>query len=392
MKRLQPRKYRFSWRSGNHFELLVDGPSFFPPMLDAIGAARREILLEMYFVSSGQVVDRFVTALTAAAGRGVRVRLLLDNFGAMGLGRGDRDLLERTGVEVLYYNPLRLVKLTDNLSRDHRKLLLVDDEIAFVGGAGLTDEFDPPTKPEACWRETMISIRGPVLSDWRAAFDTLWQRVSRLQRLPRPATTASADPEATGPETAGIMAGRVTLIRGPAVQEIKRSLLRQIGQARNRLWIATPYFIPSWRIRRALRRAARRGIDVRLLLSGPVTDHPAVRHSGHRFYARLLANGVRIFEYQPRVLHQKAVLCDQWASIGSCNFDRWNLRWNLEANQEIDDAGFAASLAMMFEDDFGQSLEINAEEWQNRSLLSRLVEYGWGRVDLWLSRLGRGRP
>ena len=385
MSRKPRRKYHYPWRSGNHFELLIDAPEFYPAMLTAINQARHYILLEMYLVSSGVVSNRFVMALTQAADRGVRVRLLFDNFGALGFAGEDRERLHRAGVEVEYYNPLSLLKLTDYLSRDHRKLLLVDGEIAFVGGAGLTDDFDPPDAPATRWRETMISIRGPVVADWKASFEDLWHRSDKLRR------PLIKDAGVHGDDGPGQMAGRLTLIRGPTTQEIKRSLLRQVGIARDRLWIATPYFIPSWRIRRALRRAARRGLDVRLLLSGPVTDHPAVRYAGRRYYGRLLASGVRIFEYQSRVLHQKAVLCDQWASIGSCNLDRWNLRWNLEANQEIDDAGFSARLKQMFENDFSHCTEISPGDWKNRPWLSRLAESWWGRVDLWLSHLGRGR-
>jgi len=142
---------------------------------------------------------------------------------------------------------------------------------------------------------------------------------------------------------------------------------------------------------RALKQAAEQGADVRLLLPGRHTDHPAIRHAGRRFYSSLLRHGVRIFEYQPRFLHAKTLLCDQWVSIGSSNFDRWNLRWNLEANQEVDDLGFAGSVHAMFEVDLKVSVEIDKEKWKRRRWITRLREHLWGRVDMWLENLGRRR-
>jgi len=176
--------------------------------------------------------------------------------------------------------------------------------------------------------------------------------------------------------------GRVTVNETRSRMGIQRSLLKQLRRARQRVWFATAYFIPSWSLRRKLKRAARAGADVRLLLPGPVTDHPGARYASHRYYGRLLRSGIRIYEYLPRFFHAKTVLCDHWVSIGSCNFDRWNLRWNLEANQEIDDATLAATVAAMFDNDFTSSREYTLEEWQQRSWRLRALTWFWGRVDL----------
>ncbi len=146
---------------------------------------------------------------------------------------------------------------------------------------------------------------------------------------------------------------------------------------------ATPYFLPTRKVRRALMRAARRGIEVRLLLTGQRTDHPAVRYAGHRYYPRLLRAGVRIFEYEPRFLHAKMVLVDDWVSIGSCNFDHWNLRWNLEANLEAFHPSLCQAVAQCFEQDFAQSKEITLVDFQNRPLPLRLYQRLWG----WLDRI-----
>jgi cardiolipin synthase len=379
--RLHP-KYRFPLRCGSRFELLVDGGAFFPAMLDAIEAAQRFVWLEMYLFESGGVATRFIESMTRAAQRGVDVRVLLDDFGAYRLASQDRRRLIDSGAKITFYNPLHLGKWLRNMFRDHRKLLVVDGEVAFVGGAGVTDDFDPRLKPALYWRDTMVCIRGLAVNDWQVLFAGLWDR--QLGRTPSGVPTVVAVSD-------GAMCGRVAITAGPMGLEIKRSVLSRIQGARRRVWISTAYFVPTRKLRRALRGAARKGVDVRLLLPGPYTDHPGVRHAGRRFYTRLLRDGVRIFEYQPRMLHSKAVLCDEWASVGSSNLDRWNLRWNLEANQEVRDLSFAETLADMFESDFRRSAALGYEDWIGRPWYARLRERFWGTVDMWLLRLSQLR-
>lgn len=374
---------RFPWRSGNRFDLLVDGGHFFPAMLTAIEAAQHYILLEMYLFESGSIATEFIAALTAAATRGVQVYVLLDDFGARGLLPSDRRRLVDAGVHLVFYNPLHYGKLRRNLWRDHRKLLLVDGSVAYTGGAGITDEFAPSDPLH--WHDVMLAIRGPCVADWHTAFTQVWQT------LPGNKHAAMATPPVATIPAAGHSTGRVTL-NDPMRMEIKRSLLKRLRGAEHRIWIASAYFIPSWKIRRALYQAARQGCDVRLLLPGPHTDHPGVRHAGRRYYGKLLAAGVRIFEYQPHFLHAKILLCDTWVSIGSSNIDRWNFRWNLEANQEVEDHALAERVAALFEADFTHSREFLASEWHQRSWHRRLQERFWGFIELWLERLSQRRP
>lgn len=377
------KKYRFPLREGNRFELLVDGKVFFPAMLEAIARARHRVLLETYLFESGTVADRFITALRECTDRGVAVFLLLDHFGALDLAGADRQRLQNAGVHITYYNPLRYGRFKQNLFRDHRKLLAIDHEVAFVGGMGITDEFDPPPyQNRLAWHETMLRIEGPVVTDWVRLFRQNWNLWSSEEL---PDISQAVPPRPSG------QPGRVVTSAGPNRQEIKRSLIGRARNARQRIWIATAYFIPSRKLRRVLRAAARNGIDVRLLLPGSQTDHPAVRHAGRRFYAKLLRNGVRIYEYQPRFIHAKILLCDDWVSIGSSNLDRWNFRWNLEANQEARDPVLAASVAAMFEDDFAQSVEYSSEAWHRRSVWKRMAEWFWGTVDLWIDRISLPR-
>ncbi|MBV8342044.1 MAG: phosphatidylserine/phosphatidylglycerophosphate/cardiolipin synthase family protein, partial [Gammaproteobacteria bacterium] len=168
-------------------------------------------------------------------------------------------------------------------------------------------------------------------------------------------------------------------------------VLRRLDTSIQRAWIMSAYFVPARRFRAALGRAARRGVDVRLLAPGARTDHPWVRHASRRFYARMLRSGVRIYEYQPAMLHGKVILCDDWVSIGSSNLDRWSLRWNLEANQEIGDARFADAVAALFERDFAASRLISGRHWHQRARLDRLREYIAGAIDRYLDRWQRPR-
>jgi phosphatidylserine/phosphatidylglycerophosphate/cardiolipin synthase-like enzyme len=369
------------WRPGNAFRLLDGGGEFFPVMLAAVEAARESVLLEMYLVHSGALVTRFVAALVGAAQRGARVSVVFDGFGALGLSRADRRRLLEGGVELRFFNPLRLRQRLGNLSRDHRKLLVADGRIAFVGGAGLTDEFAPGAR-RGPWRELMLQIEGPVVADWQRAFARIWRRCGPELALPaRPLAAPFPD---------GAL-GRLSLSEARQRSVLATGVVRRLDSAATRAWIMSAYFVPSRRFRKALRRAARRGVDVRLLLPGARTDHPWVRQAARRFYGKLLRSGVRIFEYQPHMLHAKAILCDDWASVGSSNLDRWSLRWNLEANQEVADARFADALAAVFARDFSVSRAISRRHWRQRAWLDRLRENIAGALDRYIDRWRRPR-
>ncbi|MDV9032825.1 phosphatidylserine/phosphatidylglycerophosphate/cardiolipin synthase family protein [Pseudomonas sp. RAC1] len=371
----------FPWRDGNQFELLVDGPEFFPIMLAAIERAERQVDLELYLVEAGACAQAVVEALEHAASRGVRVRCLFDAYGALAFATALRQRLHAAGVELRLYNPLHWRRGLRNLYRDHRKLLLVDEQWAAVGGTGVTDEFWTPGHATSEWHEVMVRMQGPVVLDWQLLFDRQWHANHRrtawrppqgfgLSRLPRmPAQ--------------GQGLGRVAYADARQHRDILRALVRAVSGGQQRIWLATPYFLPTWSVRRSLRRAAQRGVDVRLLLTGPRTDHPSVRYAGHRYYPRLLRAGVRIFEYQPCFLHLKMAVVDDWVSIGSCNFDHWNLRFNLEANLEALDRPFTETVVASFQRDFALSEEVDLDHWKARPLWRRVQQRLWG----WLDRL-----
>ena len=372
------------WRQGNRFQLLTESDRIFRRMLEAIAGARESVLLEMYLVDSGTVARRFIDALAGCAQRGVRVHVLFDAFGSLGLRAADRRKLVGSGAHLTFYNPLSWRKRLQNFRRDHRKLLVVDGALAFVGGVGLTDEFIDGKRGRRAWRDLMLEISGPVVSDWQTAFARNWGRSGGAPEVPEAAPESADEPSlVTG------ALGRLALSEAGHRSVLANDVVRRIDGALRRAWIMSAYFVPSRRFRKALRRAARRGVDVRLLVPGPRTDHPWVRHAARRFYGKMLRNGVRIFEYQPRVLHGKMALCDDWLSIGSSNLDRWSFRWNLEANQEIESAALAAEAAATFAADCGESQELNRRQWRRRAVLDRLRESIAGALDRIVDRWRR---
>lgn len=379
MKKLRPYK-RFPWHEGNQGNLHRNGDAFFPAMLQAIAEAREFVLLEMYLVESGRVVTGFIDALLAAAGRGVKVWVLFDAFGSLGLAGHDAGRLSHANLRLAFFNPFHLWRLfkVDRLFRDHRKLLVIDGKRAFIGGAGLADDFDPAVSPLGYWRETMVEMQGPVVADWVESFKQIWRRATRTE-LPLPDSALAP--------SAGTLRGRVAISCAPVHREIKRAFFVQARRARERVWLATPYFVPSGKIRRTLRNAARNGVDVRVLVPGAFSDHPVMTLIGRRFYLRLLLSGVRIFEYQPRFLHYKAVLCDNWMSLGSSNFDRWNMRWNHEANQEILDPEFAGRFAGMFAADCAEAVEIRLVDVLKPCWSGRMLHWFWSRLDQFIASL-----
>ena len=372
----------FPWRENNDFQLLVDGGEIFPAMLASIRAAQSQILLEMYLVESGSLLDQFIISLIDAVQRGVNVYVLFDGYGARGLSNRDRQRIIQAGIHLAIYNPLRLGKVRRNLLRDHRKLLVVDTAQAFVGGMGLTDAFDVEVNPQTFWHDVAVCIEGPVVADWSAVFCRNWRYWARQRVLPVGGVNADMKSVSAG------QAGRVVGGRHFGALSIHHFFLKRVRNAERRVWMMTAYFVPSRRLLHALRKAAKRGVNVCLLLPGSKTDHPAVRYAGHQHYYSLLRAGVRIFEYQPRFLHAKVLMCDDWVSLGSSNVDRWNLRWNLEANQEIENSNFAARTRELFETDFAFSEECYLNTWQMRPRYRRVLEWFWGKVALWLENIG----
>ncbi|MCE8021987.1 phosphatidylserine/phosphatidylglycerophosphate/cardiolipin synthase family protein [Halomonas sp. MCCC 1A11036] len=363
------------WKTDNRIHLLPDSRCFVPALLEAIDAAEESIWFEQYLIESGQVTRRFFEALTRAAQRGVEVRVLLDSFGAVGLGRRERARLSAAGVALRHYNPFMMRRLRRNLMRSHRKLLLVDGRVAYTGGYCLTDDY------LGNWFDLVVQAEGPVVQDGIKLFTDIWESPrtrgdrAQLGRQTKPAATT------------GGMTARLVHNEGHRSPTIRDSLHQRITTATHRLWLYTPYFLPSGQLRRLIARAAGRGVDVRLLVAGRDHDHPSVRLAGQRYYAALLDAGIHIYEYQPRFTHAKFCIIDDWTTVGSCNFDHWSLHWNLEANVEVENSAFADELARLFENHSQESKPTLAHSWQKRPKTQRVRERVAALISAWLAGL-----
>jgi cardiolipin synthase len=363
---------------GNQLRLLRNGSAAYPEMLAAIAAAEQQILLEMYWFGSDVIGQRFARALGAAAKRGVEVSIIFDAVGSVGASDEMFVELANAGAQVIEYNPIapwkrrfRLSKLT---RRDHRKILVVDGKTGFTGGINIADYWLPLDDGGAGWRDDMVRIDGPAVAGLSDCFALVWKRLrGRTLRLP---DAFLRPPKADGSRRLHLPAIRVLGQRFLRTQrQISRAYLHYLRRAERRIFIANSYFVPDRRVLRALSRAARRGVDVRIIVPGQ-SDVDIVRHASRAVWGRLLKAGVRIFEWDESVLHAKTAVVDGlWSTIGTFNFDYMSLRMNLEVNVSVLDARFAGRLEASFLEDFALCREVSLVDFRFRPLGQRLLEY-----------------
>lgn len=325
------------WVGGNHVELLENGEAYFPAVFEAIENARREVLIETFIIFEDKVGLALRDVLMRAAARGVAVDLLVDGFGTADLSRSYTDALAAAGVRLRVFNPgRRFLGMRFNiLRRMHRKLVVVDGRLAFIGGINFSADHLADYGPEAK-QDYAASVRGPIVAQLRRF---ALQEIDARDRVQHPPELAALPPPAGDAET--IFVTRDNRAHHNAIERHYRAALRT---ARERVVIANAYFFPGWLLLREMRRAARRGVDVRLILQGK-PDMTIVR-SAALLYEHLQSAGVRIYEYCKRPLHGKvAVVDDRWATIGSSNLDPLSLTLNLEANLVVRDPRFNAELS-----------------------------------------------
>ncbi len=328
---------------GNQVMLLQSGGEYFDALLLAIEAARTSIGLETYIFADDPIALRVAGALVAAAQRGVSVRLVVDGIGTPAFAAGLADRFTQAGVEVATYGPVRsrLSLDREHLRRLHRKLVCIDDAVAFVGGFNvLGDQFDPNHgELEYPRLDYAVRLSGPLVMEVSRALSRLWRQVTgQAQALPHLTPAAVARPASRG-----LRAG--LLLRDNLVnrRSIERAYLKAIGGARREVLIANAYFFPGRRFRRALIEARRRGVSVRLLLQGRI-EYTLPHLATQAMYPPLLAAGIEIIEYHRSFLHAKVAVVDDWATVGSSNIDPFSLLLAREANVVVFDAGFAAEL------------------------------------------------
>lgn len=329
---------------GNRVRLLENGSEYFPTLIEAIDAARREIHLETYIFADDAAGRRVAAALGRAATRGVAVRVLVDGFGARDFPDGLGRELNQAGVEVLVYRPevARLRLRRHRLRRLHRKLVVVDGAIAFIGGINIIDDLDTPGQVPPR-HDYAVSVEGPLVAEIHQAVHHLWRLVATAAlRWHVPKTPAPKIESLPQGETRAAFLIRDNLRHR---RDIEEAYLEAINDAREDILIASAYFLPGRRFRLALAAAAHRGVRVTLLLQGRV-EYLLLHYATQSLYGRLLGAGIRIVEYHRSFLHAKVAVIDgQWATVGSSNIDPFSLLLAREANVVVWDKGFAAALA-----------------------------------------------
>jgi cardiolipin synthase A/B len=370
------RRVREQFIEGNRVRLLHDGREAFPAMLEAIEQARRQILLEMYWFDSDAVGRRFAEALTRAAARGVEVAVLYDSVGSWDVDAGFFAELERSDIKVMEYNPIkpwrRRFRIDRLTRRDHRKILVVDGRVGYTGGINLAKPWLPEEEGGGGWRDDMVQVRGPAVSGLASCFLETWAS----QGGETLASDFGRDSDPPGEQRVRVLGATSLLNR----REIRTAYLVNIYRAKRRIWMSNSYFVPDRSVMRGLRRAARHGVDVRVIVPG-TSDVEIVRHASRAAWAGLMKSGVRIFEWNRKVLHSKSAVIDgHWSTIGTCNLDYWSLLRNLEVNVAVLDPGFGARLEAAFERDFALAREVDPEAFRRRPLADRLLEMAVYRV------------
>ncbi len=342
------------------YEWLGSGAETLSRMLLAIAEARESIRLEMYIVHTGATAQQFREALTQASRRGVRVQVLVDAVGSMALSESFWTPFRAAGGEFRWFNPLSLSGWS---IRDHRKLLVCDQNLAIVSGVNIASEYQGDGVKSG-WRDLGLAVRGPLAGEMSAAFDQMFDCADFLHPPFARLRTSPRQKIVTAPAAQ-------LLLGGPSRNNpIKLALRRDLMRARS-VRIICAYFLPPWRIRRELGRAAHRGARVQLILSGK-SDLPFSRLAGQSFYRRLLSAGVEIYEYQPQILHAKMYLIDDVVYAGSANLDPRALNINYELMLRLWHPVLARRAADIFEGDLAHCRRIDLESWRkSRSLLDR---------------------
>ncbi|MBI5516320.1 MAG: phosphatidylserine/phosphatidylglycerophosphate/cardiolipin synthase family protein [Deltaproteobacteria bacterium] len=364
----------------DRISLLKDGDEAFPAMLAAIAAAEREVTLEMYWFDDSAIGRRFVEALAERARAGVAVSVLYDAIGSLG---GDRALfapLTEAGGQVVEFNPIapwrRRFALTRVSQRDHRKILTVDQRVGFVGGLNIGLPWMAPRDGGGGWRDDVARVEGPAVGRLRELFDETWKRQGGgAPRLPslrrsRERLREARQEIARGAAEVSVLGQNAWLAR----RAIRREYLSRVRGARTRVLLENSYFLPDGATRREIQRAARRGVEVRVVVPR-TSDVPAVAWATRFMYAGLLRAGVHVHEWTPSVLHAKTAVVDDWATTGSYNLDYRSLRYNLEANVASRDPRFVEAVAGSIRRDLQEGCqEVDPEAWARRPWLDRVKE------------------
>ena len=354
--------------SGNQVDVLRNGDQVFGAMLDAIRSAETTIDLLTFQLGTGDIVEEFADALIERAAAGVRVRVLVDAIGSRRLSRAVVQRLRDGDVDFVYFRPPSNLRVWEQENRTHRKVLVVDGEVGFAGGVNTSEEWTGNARNPDEWRDTHLRIRGPAVDGLIAAFSTDW--VDTL----RPAV--SIDDEFPDQQQAGDSV--VQVVRGSAEKgwsDIANCFAALLTLAQRRVRITSAYFAPDPLFTKLLCDAGGRGVDVEVLLPGKNADQRFVQLAAEAQFQKLLDAGVRIWSYEPTMIHAKIVLVDDAvACVGSANFDRRSMKLNHEVEVVVADPSVCAVLDGHYDEDIGNSIRIEEARWAHRSFGQKVQE------------------
>jgi cardiolipin synthase len=353
---------------GNKIELLQNGDQIFPAMLEAIRGAKTSVNFEAYIFESDGTGRQFQEALKERARSGVKVRVILDGVGSSTkLKNEDVDALKQAGCEFTYYHPTHSWRVDKLNRRDHRRVLVVDGKIGFIGGVGFNDKWSGHAQDPKHWRDTHARIEGPLVANLQGAFQQHWMNMTK-----KILTGAEQFPELV---PVGKLKAQVTASHSYSIASMPLTQAVAIAAAERRISITNPYCSPTKDQVALLVAAAQRGVNVQLLLPGDNNDQPASAAAGRNSYGDLLRGGVKIYEYQPTMIHQKTLVVDSlFGVIGTSNLDARSARLNEEIDISVYDEGFGKQMEEVFDNDLKQAKPYTLKEFESRGLWERLTE------------------
>jgi cardiolipin synthase A/B len=353
---------------GNRIDVLRNGDEIFPAMFEAIDGAEHTVDFLTFVYWEGEIGTELAGKLCVRADHGVRVRVLLDGWGSRTIDRQLIDDMDEAGVDVQWFRPLRRLRPAEMNHRTHRKVLVVDEDVAFTGGVGIADVWTGDARNEHEWRDTHFRVRGPAVDGLRAAFLDNW-----AENTPELFTDVDRFPAQPSAGDSVVQCVRSESETGWSdVDNLFRTLLQL---ARRRVRIATAYFVPDDELCRRLCDASERGVAVEILVPGAHVDKRVVQLAGERSYQGLVEAGVSIWRYQPTMMHAKVMTVDGFVTnIGSANLNPRSVAWDEEVNLVALDPALTAVLDQQFDEDLERSEQLDPGRWANRSMARRLGE------------------
>lgn len=354
---------------GNDLELLINGDRIFPAFLDTIASAERSLNLLTFVYWRGDIAGEIAEALIERARAGVAVNVLLDAFGTAKMKLSLVSQMRDAGITVARFRPPKPYAVRRLNNRTHRKVVVADGRVGLIGGVGIAEEWTGDAQDPDHWRDTHLRVRGPIVRGIQGAFAENWLEATGEVLVGEDYLPALPDEDGAGP---------MQLVRssaGVGDTNMEALFYLAISCARETLDLTSAYFAPRGAFVDVLVAAAERGVQVRILVPGPYIDKQLVRLAGRSVYDRLLDAGVRIWEYQPTMLHAKSLTVDgAWATVGSANFDNRSFQLNDEATLCVQSRSFAGELTEQFERDLERSEEIRPDRWKERAKLGRVQE------------------